>query len=357
MHDLGAILTTEQLTGLQALSARHVAFSLTEACPLACRHCIVSTVPVADTTRYLSVEAAERYAGELPELAARGVVRISFTGGEPMLARRQLEILSRAAVASGMTCTIVTACHWAATPAAARQHIRHFDAIEHWHLSTDIYHLEFAPMEVVLHAAREAIGAGRKALVRMAAPVPLPAEHQALYSALLEQLPPGVGIAVQPVTRNGRGAAIATDVPAAGVPAWPCIPNGMVVRHDGTVAPCCAGLVDQRDGHPFQYPRADRAGLAAAHDRWCTDPLLQLIRTVGFAPVLQWVDEMFPDHPMAAAAPRHPCECCVRLWTSPPVAAAVRQRAERPENSAKIAELAAAIFGETFMQEKQVACR
>ena len=25
------------------------------------------------------------------------------------------------------------------------------------------------------------------------------------------------------------------------VPAWPCIPNGLVVRYDGTVAPCCAG--------------------------------------------------------------------------------------------------------------------
>jgi hypothetical protein len=172
-----------------------------------------------------------------------------------------------------------------------------------------------------------------------------------LYDELRDRLPSNVHIAVQPVTKNGRGADIDTEVPTDSIPAWPCIPNGMVVRYDGTVSPCCAGLVDQRVGHPFQYEPASRVGLVAAHHAWCTDPLLQLIRSVGFGPVLQWVREAFPNHEFAIEAPRHPCECCVNLWRDPAVLAKIRRRADMPENRSKVAQLTQVVFGETYMQE------
>ncbi len=347
---LGVRLTGDEFTSLQALAAQHVAFSVTEACPLRCSHCIVATVPAGDRTRTMPLDVAVRYAAELPSLAERNVRFVSFTGGEPLLAPKQIHVLSAAAVDAGMRCTVVTGCHWAESDAAARRVVERYSDIATWHLSTDVFHEEFVPRENVARAARAALAANREVTVRMAASVPLSRAHEAIAADLQERLPDGVPIVVQPVTQMGRGRDVQTETATARVPAWPCMPNGMVVRYDGTVAPCCAGLVDERDGHPFHYPLATE-GLAAAHERWCTDPLLQLIRSVGFAPVLDWVAEDFPEHPFATEVPRHPCDTCVTLWRDPAVTTAIRRRADLPQNRAKVAELTEAVFGEAFMTQ------
>lgn len=341
------------MTALQALAARHVAFSLTEACPLHCSHCIVSTVSPSNKTRTMSLEDAERYASEMPRLRERGVEVISFTGGEPLLAPHLLHLLSDAASRAGMSCTVVTACHWATSRATAERTIAEYPQISHWHLSTDLFHEEFIPRQHVLTAAAAAQALGRAVQIRMAASMPPTTAHEELYLSLRSSLPSGVPVVVQPVTSNGRGSRIASEHAVSDAPAWPCMPNGMVVRFDGTISPCCAGLVDQRDGHPFQYARAREVGVAAAHDSWCTDPLLQLIRAVGFRPLLRWVEETFPGHPFLTQIPRHPCECCLRLWKDDRIVQELRRRAERPENRAKIALLVESIFGETFFQQSQ----
>ena len=88
----------------------------------------------------------------------------------------------------------------------------------------------------------------------------------------------------------------------------------MVVRDDGTVSPCCGPLTDQRDGHPFRWTPASQVGLVNAYVAWRADPLLQLVRSVGFGPLLPWVAEEDPDHPVLRGGPAHPCDTCVALW-------------------------------------------
>jgi organic radical activating enzyme len=347
---IGLKLNAQQLLKQQKLAAEHVTFSLTEACPLRCSHCIVATVPAADASRTMPVERAERYAAQLPALRERGVWLVSFTGGEPLLAPKQLFILSEAAAHAGMECTVVTACHWARSEASARQTVNRFPAISNWQLSADLFHREFIPPEYALRAARAALEAERRAMVRMAASLPLSAEHRKLYDELRSELPEDVPVVVQPVIQMGRGVSVETTNGTGQAPAWPCIPDGMVFRFDGTMAPCCAGLVDEREGHPFQYGHADTAGLAEAHQRWCADPLLQLIRAVGFTPILGWVAETHPEHSFLKEVPTHPCECCTKLWRDPQIVTEIRQRAERPENRQKIAALTEFVFGEQFMK-------
>lgn len=343
---VGVTLTGNELIGLGVLSAQHIAFSLTEACPLQCQHCIVATVLPSDKSRTMPIEQAKAYARQFPEMNRRGVRFISFTGGEPLLAREHLRLMSEAAVNASLECTVVTACHWAGTELAAARTVAEFPHIGNWHLSADVFHEEFTPLSNVVRAGKAAIGEGRRAMVRMAAAIPLSGKHLAMHESLREELPDEVDIVVQPVTKVGRGASIETEVPLAEVPAWPCMPNGMVVRYDGTVSPCCAGLVDQRTGHPFQYDRADSVGLVRAHESWRADPLLQIIRTVGFAPLLQWLADAFPDNEVLKATPRHPCDCCIKLWRDPRVGVELRRRAETPANRAKAAELTEAVFGE-----------
>src|SRR5690348_13677215 len=105
MIAVGHVLTGAELTAFQRQATRHIAFSLTEACPLRCAHCIVSTVPTAKASSVtLSLEQARDYAEQLPALHKKGVSRVSFTGGEPLLAFEQLRLLSEAAVNAGMEC-------------------------------------------------------------------------------------------------------------------------------------------------------------------------------------------------------------------------------------------------------------
>ncbi len=299
----------------------------------------------------MPLERAQSYAGQLAGLRPQGVRMISFTGGEPLLASRQLRLLSDAAKAANMECTVVTACHWAGSDAAADHTLTEFASITNWQLSMDVFHEEFVPWDNVVRAARAALIHGQRPLIRMAASVPLNEQHLDLYGRIRSSLPDAVPIVVQPVTLNGRGKSVETELTnSPDAPAWPCIPNGMVVRFDGTVAPCCGGLVDQRDGHPFQYANAD-AGLLNVHMQWCTDPLLQLIRSAGFGPVLAWVREISPDHQILSAIPEHPCECCIGLWQDPALGPEIRRRAGLPHNHNKIAALTQIVFGETFMKQ------
>jgi pyruvate-formate lyase-activating enzyme len=349
---IGLLLSGEELRALQKLSAQHVTFSLTEACPLRCAHCIVATVPVADKSRTMPLTRAEAYAAQMPDLTRRGVRFISFTGGEPLLARRQLAGLSTAAAAAGADVTVVTSAHWATSPQAAARVVASLPGIRYWHLSTDIYHTAFVSLERVIWAANAAREAGRQVMIRLTVPNEPTEKCLELHRALSEALP-DVPIFGQNVIGMGRAAESAEHGPISTAGrSWPCIPNSMVVRFDGSIGPCCAGLFDTREGHPFQYPNADDIGLDGAHRAWCADPLLQLIRAAGFDAIMGWLEEIAPDNAIVADPPDHPCDFCVRLWDDPRIGAALRERAGRSENRRKIAELTRIVFNETFMTDE-----
>lgn len=347
---IGTTLTGQELVEYQKLSARHVAFSLTEACPLRCAHCIVSTVAASDTTRTMPLDRARSYALQLRGLRERGVNVISLTGGEPFLAQPQMRVLSEAAAQLGMHCGVTTACPWAGSDESAERTISAFPGITQWDISTDIFHKPYVSVQNIKRAAAAVLRHGRSVTVRMAVTVPLSDRANTLHDKLRSELPPEVQILAQPTIQSGRGADVGMQVETAQAPAWPCIPGCLLVHYDGSFAPCCAGLAYEKTNHPFQYANVDVLGLAEAHSVWCTDPLLQLIRTVGFEPVLGWVREVDADNEVLKATPRHPCECCVQLWKNPSLGAKIRERAERPENRVKIAELTRVVLGEEFIQ-------
>jgi organic radical activating enzyme len=346
MLPVGHFLSGTELLRFQRQASRHVAFSLTEACPLRCAHCIVATVLPRERYRVtLSLEQAQSYAEQLPALREFGVERVSFTGGEPLLAPEQLSLLSEAAAGTGMRCTVVTACHWAKTRESARRTILKLPHIQNWHLSTDRFHEEFLPVEFVARAAEAAVGEGRTVIVRMAVNSSPTEEDRRVFESLKGSLPGGVEVAIQSVSKVGRAEDLDIEVPAGNRSGIPCLSTGMVVRHDGTVSPCCSSLIDQRAGHPFQYERAETAGLAETYEAWQADPLLRLIRSVGFGPLLNWVREDDPDHPVLTSVPDHPCDICTGLWKRPGTAESLRSRCDTEGVRRKVAELYETVFG------------
>ena len=336
---IGLDLSGQALLAWQATAERHLAFSITRACPLRCEHCIVSTVAPAAARRFtVTGEQAAAWAAQLPDLAAAGVQRVTFTGGEPLLAPGVLEVLSRAAVGAGLEVTVVTAAHWGRDP---RRVLDRFAHIRHWHLSTDVFHTAFIPATQVLATAAEAHRRGHDVVVRMAVDKPPTEQQHDLYEQIRTGLPAGVGVDVEPVLHEGRAA----DRPHAEYAPWrrsiPCISTGPVIHDDGAVSPCCGGLTDTPHQWPWPLPDARHTGLGDVHRAWREQRALRLIRTVGLAPMLAWARAagVGVDEP-----PEHPCATCVALWREPRAVAAIRQRLADPAVVAKVDELYEAVF-------------
>lgn len=342
-----------QLTDLQLASAMQVGMELTDACPLQCRHCI--TESKAKGGRRMSIDMAMAYAGQFPALRSRGVRLVNFFGGEPFLAPRQLALLSESAARAGIASAVTTSCFWAKDERAVRRMTRKFPFLQYWVLSTDIYHAGYVDPGSVLVAAGVLAAEGIRVSVRMTTARPVPDEHHALKNYIETKLPPGVSLDVQYICQAGRAKHLPTDIPTGTGRISPCVPGGMVVRCDGTVAPCCAALVNKNVSHPFQFNRAGGRGLAAIHEDWCTDPLFQLIRTAGFFPLLEWLADIDRAHPLLRSHPEVSCDFCLEIWKDPAVAAALRLRAERQETREKIARLAYHLFQEKFMLEETLA--
>ncbi len=353
MLPTGHVMDGAELVAFQQRAGRHLSFSLTTACPLRCRHCLVATVGVAENAAVaLPAAQAEAYAAEMPALARAGVERISFTGGEPLLAGPQLARLSEAAAEAGIECCVVTACHWARTPDKAAETIARFPAVLRWHLSMDRYHAEFLPVGQVVTAAEAAVAAGRETMVRAAVPRPPSAEDEALLAELAGRLPDGVTLAVQPVSKVGRAERLdsaepAREAGAANDGTWvPCMTTGPLVGADGAVRPCCSSLADSELDTAFERPQAEQLGLVGSYRAWAADPLLRLVRAVGFAPAIQWLREALGEAALPDPLPAHPCDQCMLLWRTPGGAAALRERLAEPALRRRIDALFAAVFDE-----------
>lgn len=347
MKKLGPSMTGCELTSFQKRCGRHLSFSLTLACPLRCAHCMVTTIPpgrAADAT--LSLEATERFASEFSELVTAGVTQISFTGGEPLLARPQLDLLVVAAAAAGISVSVVTACHWAKTSAAANAAVANLPGVTHWHLSTDRFHLAHLPLAHVWNAARAALAYGCRVTIRAAVARPIGAEDEAFLDLLQAELPPGVSVALQPVALVGRARdlGLETSTRGTGAPPVPCLSTGPLIDHDGALHPCCSGLAEHPEISPFAQADAAREGLAAAVVAWREDPLMRLVRAIGFGFPALWAEEALGHSPVSPS-PEHPCDFCLALWRAPGAREAVMRRVSAASAREKIKALDAALFG------------
>jgi hypothetical protein len=282
-------MTNADLARIQNTAGVHLTFSMTLACPLRCGHCIVNAGPEkGDTT--MPLEMAERYAAQMRDLFDYGIRMISFTGGEPLLARRQVKVMSDAAAEAGMICGVVTASHWGYSEENARAIVERFSGIHTWDLSLDAWHQEYLPYGHVKTAYLAAKAAGRRAAVRFAYNEPMSAADREAYDFIHSFADPG-DVYSQRLRSVGRGDFVNIETAHNDTMlAKPCVTKGLVVRYDGSMAPCCINLVEERS-HPFQLGDPGVRPLRDIHEDYMTNPLLQMIRVIGFGDVLRWVRE------------------------------------------------------------------
>src|ERR1051326_3459070 len=130
--------SASDLAEFQRAAWSNLVLSVTQRCPLTCRHCITSSLP-GSRLPLLTIEQARSWAFELPELRQRGLEHITFTGGEPTLARSAVRIPADAAAADGLATTIVTSGAFATSRRAAHRTVSMLGSIGHWDLGYDTF--------------------------------------------------------------------------------------------------------------------------------------------------------------------------------------------------------------------------
>jgi 4Fe-4S single cluster domain len=335
------LMSNVDLLALQRRGERHIGLSMTAACPMTCSHCAAATVPARDHGK-VSLTSAQiaAFCEEMPQLAARGIQRISLTGGEPILALGAVSDLSSAAQMAGINTTIVTGIYWGTTDASRLKIIKALPNVECWNISWDRFHAKHVRLEHVVATARAIIDAGARVTLRVAV-TELPDCHADL---LVKELP-GVDIAIQPVRPVGR-AATSNFSGSGGLnsPLWPCLSTGPLVMPDGSARPCCSSMIDEPN-HPFAAKTAQH-GLVALHDAWLTDPLLLMIRAVGFRPILHLLRQVAPKHELLSGTSSHPCDVCAAIFRDPLVAKKIAHKVQNQKLAAKARLAAQQIFQE-----------
>jgi pyruvate-formate lyase-activating enzyme len=332
----------------QAVSSRRLGFSVTQACPPRCQHCSVAASPELARTTFTK-EFAKSVVGQMSNLRDVGIDFIDFTGGEPTLATDFVLSVSQAARVCGITSGIVTAAHWAVDLNSANKLIKKFSDIDHWDISTDVYHLPFVNLEKVEIAYKALTDAGKNALIRIAHHDPLTYEDAAIIDKVYRIA--GRRIAFQPIGPVGRAADLFEYIPTVGH--WdstPCPSTGPLVQPGGHVAPCCAPLSHENYDHPLRLGNAFQEPLTELVTRWRLHPLLQTIRVWGFDPIIQWLVDA--DRSYTGILRHRTCHLCVELIRNRELCQIVMERASELVHRIKLAFALKHTFGEDWMDNE-----
>jgi hypothetical protein len=123
--------------------------SITMRCPLRCDHCITRSGPEVDDE--MTVEEGLKYLRD----AAGFIDHVSFTGGEPLLKRRRLEILVQEAHDLGYIVSVMTSGYWGAKKAEARKILTRLRdrGLQFLGVSLDRFHLAYVSEDCCVHIA------------------------------------------------------------------------------------------------------------------------------------------------------------------------------------------------------------
>jgi len=329
-----------------ALSSRRLGFSVTQGCPLRCAHCSVGAAPELHANRYAS-SFTQRIVDQMPEIAAAGITSIDFTGGEPTLMPRFLGEVSAAAAEHGISCGLVTAANWAIGDRQARAMVKRLEAIDHWDISTDRYHLEFVPLSAVERAFRLLQDAGKEPLIRIAHHEPIEFEDATLIDQVMRFA--GRSVAFQPIGPVGRGdqVVVAEAADDFNWDAGPCPTTGLLVQWNGRVAPCCAPASHETHSHPLWLGNANTSRMVDILESWRIHPLIQTIRVWGFRPLREWFKEagLLDGHTLRQRV----CDQCVQWLRDPTLVEHAAGRAAELEHRIRLAAALKAHFDEPWL--------
>lgn len=324
----------QEITRLSFQFHRAVYVSLTEKCPISCRHCFVESGP--RRTEQAELSAFRTWMDGI--VAEEGVEVIFFSGGEPYSHPRALRYGLRAALDAGRYSVVCSSGFWAKTERGAGRLLDSYPRMGCLLLSTDVFHEEFVPLGWLRHAAAAAIARG----IDVAFQIVDEDQRDTDFMRRFERevgfdLVPPEQVFFAPLERIGRAAEEVgpplVQITRAGdgfsrVPDAPCPWLGTPwLREDGVLCACPNTEVFRKPAHPLHLGDLGAEDFGAVSARVNQDPYVQTLRVLGPRAVVEqfpvrewgWDESSFGGESM--------CDLCHSLAAVPGLPARLREAA------------------------------
>jgi MoaA/NifB/PqqE/SkfB family radical SAM enzyme len=269
---------------------RAVYVTLTEKCPIRCRHCFVESAPTRE--EQADVEHFTRWIAGVA--AAPGLEIVFFSGGEPFSHPLALRAGLRACRERGVYPIVCTSGFFGKSEQSTRRLLDSFPEITCLWISTDVFHEEFVPLEHLRRVVEIARERGVTVGFQIVDDDPEHSEFMQRFGAVIGHgLVPREDIVIVPLAKQGRAeheltageeATLRTHVATGfdGVPMKPCAWLGTPwLREDGVVSACANLDVFRAEQHPLQLGRLDDEDFVALSERADADLYLQTLRVFG----------------------------------------------------------------------------
>lgn len=253
----------------------------------------------------------------IEEARRAGILKIVFTGGEPLLHPRELRILVHCAAGKGMESALITNAAWVSSRAEAKAYLSDLKAggLRSLTLSTDRYHLLRVPLKKLQTALEAATEVGLQAGVKIARLSHDPVA-EGLYRSLRAISP---RLIVQEISPLGRAADLRSRVKLRSPMSFtgPGCSTPPFLRPDGELLTCCN--LPARDLSPTDTPfvlgNVETEPLPALLRKRSGDPLLHTLRSHGPGTLLTLLARSIPSFERWTRVPTHSrCDLCFHLF-------------------------------------------
>jgi len=334
---------------------RAVYVTLTQKCPIRCRHCFVESEPSRE--EQADVEAFTKWVAGVT--MTPGLEIVFFSGGEPFSHPLALRAGLRACREHGVYPVVCTSGFFGKSDESTRRLLDAFPEIGCLWLSTDLFHEEFVPLEHVRRVIEICADRKIKVGVQIVDDDPENSPFMKRFSEVVGyDVIPRDDILIVPLAKQGRAEREMTPSETAALPlveafgfdAVPNIPCTWLgtpwVREDGVVSACANLGVFRAEQHPLQLGRLDDEDFPALSARADADAYVQTLRVFGPAglvarfPVESW------GWDRASFGGSSICDLCHSLAKVPGLPNKVRDAAARDGAQEKIGFLRFLMYGE-----------
>lgn len=290
LNEFDKMLSEHQSRYMETLS-----ISITNECPLQCKHCIV--------------DANSRKHGFVPEVIPSFMNRlktyknlanlksISVTGGEPFCKKQILKSFSDFCHETNLRLNVITSAYWARDINATELELNRYPNIDHVTLSTDDYHLEHVPFSNIANAIKCCKNMQIGVSLKITGHTQETLSHHPQLSALLDLVDVRTDIIYQNTIPLGRAARIAgiNRKITRTIPCMVCVANAPLIREDGDVLPCCSYFVTQGGQNPLTMGNFFKDETAHVFEQIKTNWILHFIRIWGFRELIEEYKESNND--------------------------------------------------------------
>jgi len=305
----------------KSFTTQELVIHLTLRCPLKCAHCCVDAdINKSEELQHKTVLKSIANSTQIPTIE-----KVSFTGGDPFVARKTLEAGIKQATSQGLSTSVVTSAFWAKTAKRAEHIISTLKTagLQEIMLSYDDSHAQYLEEQFIINAFNASVKAGLIIKVNVVRE-PNDKIDKAYLTAMLD--PNGVyknQLKIFETAVNSTGRAKEDDSVqmrqdrAANDQVYrgPCT---SVLRHisaqsDGNWVPCCGVIKPPKALHRGQV---DTTPLATVVKQAHKDPVLQWLAYEGPVAILKQITAN-TDNPLDDADFDGICHACDRLFNEP----------------------------------------